>query len=477
MVKDLTAFFPDILRQIGAIADAQGIQVFVVGGYLRDLLLTKDGNRSRRCDLDFTVVGEAVPFVQLLQQKLGARNIIVYEQFGTAMLELADGKLEFVTARTESYLQDSRKPRVVKANLESDLSRRDFTINAMAVGLNSGNWGQFYDPYQGLADLQMRMLRTPLDPEMTFSDDPLRILRAVRFATVLDFQIVEETQAAIQKMAPRLEIIANERITDELFKMLTAAVPSKGFLLLDKMKILPYVFPELVEMKGVEQRNEFHHKDVFFHSMKVIDNVAQASDQLPLRFAALLHDVAKPRTKRFDDQVGWTFHGHDEIGARMMEDIAQRMRLSNRLKEYVQKLIRLHLRPIFLATEEVTDSAIRRLIIQAGDDLADLIILCRADITSGNPQRVREHLKNFDFVMKRVLEVTENDKLRSFQSPVRGDKIMAVCGIPPSPLVGRIKKAIEEAILDGKIPNEYDAALNYLCQIKDQFVVQSETKN
>lgn len=466
MHETLIEKFPEILKKIGEIADQQALEVFVVGGYVRDLFL----GDAQKTDIDFTVVGDALAFARELKERLSARNLILYERFGTAMLQVEPYKFEFVTARKESYAKDSRKPVVKPADILSDLSRRDFTINTLAVGLNRKNWGKLYDPFQGLQDLGRKIIRTPLEPETTFEDDPLRILRAVRFATVLAFEIEPSTRQAIQKMASRLEIVSRERISEELLKILGSSKPSRGFHLLDELGILPFVLPEMVEMKGVEQRHEFHHKDVFFHTLKVLDNVAQVSDKLPLRLTALFHDVAKPRTKRFDEKVGWTFHGHDELGARMMEKIARRMRLSREVKEYIQKLIRLHLRPIFLATEEVTDSAIRRLIVQAGEDLDDLIILCRADITSGNPGRVRNHLQNFDFVMKRVKEVQQKDQLRSFQSPVRGDKIMEVCNISPGPLVGKIKHAIEEAILEGKIPNEYDAALEYLMQIKDQYL-------
>ena len=473
MLKDKVKFIPKILQTIGKSADALDIPIYVVGGFVRDMLLADNSVIESRKDLDFTVVGDAIQFSKMLKKEFDANNLVVYERFGTAMLEVDEFKLEFVTAREESYAADSRKPLVRRADLKSDLSRRDFTINAIAMGLNTDEWLKLHDPFKGQSDLKKRIIRTPLDPEVTFNDDPLRILRATRFATVLKFDIEAKTQAAIKKMAHRLEIVSKERITDELFKILASLMPSIGFLLMDELQVLPFVFPELLEMKGVEQRKGFHHKDVFRHTLIVVDNVAKVSDSLSLRLAALMHDVAKPRTKRFDEEAGWTFHGHDEIGARMMEKIASRMRISKEMKEFVQKLIRLHLRPIFLSSEEVTDSAIRRLIVQAGDDLDDLLKLCRADITSGNPRRVREHLKNFDFVMERVSEVVEKDELRNFQSPVRGDKIMEICEVPPGPMVGKLKAAIEEAILDGKIPNEYDAALAYLLEIKDEILQTS----
>ena len=460
----------EFLKRVGQVADAGSFEVYAVGGYVRDQFLEGVPKRANRKDIDFVVVGDALEFARILKSQLNGRNLVVYKRFGTAMLEIGDYKLEFVTARTESYPEDSRKPIVEKADLLSDLSRRDFTINTLALGLNSSMFGRVYDPFSGLKDIEKRIIRTPLDPEITFKDDPLRILRAVRFATTLHFAIEEKTRQAIIKMAPRLKILSWERITDEFLKMLAADRPSQGIFLLDELGLLEYVFPELPDLKGVEQRQGFHHKDVFLHTLKVLDNVAEKTDKIPLRFAALVHDIAKPRTKAFKEGIGWTFHGHDEIGARMMEKIARRMRLSNEFKKYVQKLVRLHMRLIFLSTDDVTDSAIRRLIVQAGDDLDDLFILCRADITSGNPEKVRKHLANFDFVVRRVEEVREKDQLRAFQSPVRGEEIMDLTGLKPGPLVGKLKKAIEEAILDGIIPNEHDAARYYLLQIKDQFL-------
>ncbi|HDL18078.1 MAG TPA: HD domain-containing protein [Bacteroidetes bacterium] len=473
MNEEFLQKFPEILFTLGKIADKQNVELYVVGGFVRDLLL----QTGEKKDIDFSVIGDAVSFAKSLQSEIGARNVVVYERFGTAMTEVEGFKLEFVTAREESYSADSRKPKVKKADLISDLSRRDFTINTLTVGLNEKNRGKLYDPFNGIRDIEKKMIRTPLDPEMTFNDDPLRILRAVRFAATLNFEIEMSTKEAIKKMASRLKIVSAERITDELLKILSGKKPSTGFLLLSELEVLPFVIPEMIPMKGVEQRNDFHHKDVFFHTLKVVDNVAAVSEKLPLRLTALFHDVAKPRTKRFDEKIGWTFHGHDEIGARMMEKIANRMRLSRHLKEYSQKLIRLHLRPIFLAGEGVTDSAVRRLIVQAGEELDDLILLCRADITSGNPERVQKHLQNFDLVMARVQEVREKDALRKFQSPVRGDEIMEICQLQPGPEVGRIKKAIEEAILDGVIKNEYDEALNYLYEIKDEYLKNTGKKN
>jgi len=363
---------------------------------------------------------------------------------------------------------------VEPADLQADLARRDFTINAMAIALNRSNFGQLVDPFNGLKDLKRKLIRTPLDPVETFKDDPLRIMRAIRFATWLELKIEQQTLEAIRRMRDRLKIISQERITDEFLKILLAQRPSRGLLLMEETGVLELIFPELVAMKGVEERRGYHHKDVFFHTLQVLDNVAVASDKLELRFAALVHDIGKPRTKQFLDSKGWTFHGHEEVGARMLPRIGRRLRLPNDMIEYAQKLTRLHLRPIALTEEDVTDSAYRRLLVQAGEELEDLLILCRADITSQNPRRVRRHLQNFDRVVQRLHEVEEKDRMRAFQSPVRGDEIMELTGLRPGPLVGKLKRMIEEAILEGQIPNEHDAARRYLLEIKDQVLSEAE---
>jgi len=458
----------DILKKIGQVADQEGFEVYAVGGYVRDKLLFADSGDFERKDIDFVVVGDGLKFTEVLKRRLRARRLVTYERFGTAMLAYKDYQLEFVSARKESYREDSRKPQVEKADLLSDLARRDFTINAIALGLNQHNFGQIVDPFDGRGDLRRRIIRTPLDPETTFKDDPLRILRAIRFAAQLEFRIEESAKKAIMKMRERLSIVSQERITDELMKILAARRPSIGLRLMDQTGVLELILPEISAMKGVDQKDGYHHKDVFNHTLKVVDNVARVSQKLPLRFTALFHDVAKPRVKTFKEGVGWTFHGHDALGAKMMEKICRRLKLPNNLLKYAQKLIRLHLRPISLANEGVTDSAIRRLLVQAGEDLEDLLILCRADITSGNPLRVKQHLANFDYLVRRMEEVEEKDRMRAFQSPVRGDEIMRVCGIPPGPMVGKLKKMIEEAILEGEIPNEHDAAFEYLLKIKDE---------
>jgi len=454
-----------LLSRIGAIADRAGVRAFVVGGYVRDLLLGKDVR-----DIDIVVEGDGIAFARTVAGALGAENVVVFEKFGTAMLALPEGKVEFVGARTERYTPESRKPRVSAGTLEEDLRRRDFTVNAMAVCLNAGCRGELLDPLQGVADLRAGILRTPLEPVRTFDDDPLRTMRAIRFASQLSFAIEPEALAAIASMKDRLAIVSQERITDEFLKILGTAVPSVGLKLLFETGVMKVVFPEVEQMSGVDQRGDHHHKDVFLHTCMVVDNVALASRKLWLRFSALVHDIAKPRTKVFLPGAGWTFHGHEELGARMMKKIFQRMRFPLEPLPYVEKLIRLHLRPQVLVDEIVTDSAVRRLVFEAGEDIDDLMILCRADITSKNPALVSKYLRNYDLVLKKVQEVIEKDRLRNWQPPVRGEEIMAVCNLEPGRPVGVLKKAIEEAILDGKIPNEHDAALEYLLRIKDEIL-------
>lgn len=463
----MTPNFKNILfEQLGRVADDMGVHIYVVGGYVRDRFLERPDDK----DIDFVVVGDGPAFAERAADHLGAKKVTVYKRFGTAMIHHDGATLEFVGARKESYRGDSRKPEVESAGLDDDLARRDFTINAMAVALNPENFGQLIDPFNGQRDLQKQIIRTPLDPKQTFYDDPLRIMRAVRFASQLNFEIDKKTHAGLKSEAHRLEIISQERITDELMKILRCDKPSVGFRLMEETGILDIILPEIANLKGVDQVGQHRHKDVFYHTLKVLDNLALTSDKLKLRIAALYHDVAKPATKAYDPQVGWTFHGHEEIGARMFRKIGRRLRVSNETITYVMKLIRLHLRPINLSEEGVTDSAIRRLIFNAGDDIDDLLTLCRADITSGNPQRVKKYLGNFEYVMQRVVEVEEKDRLRNFQPPVRGEEIMQVFGLQPGPMVGKIKNAIEEAILNGDIPNEYDAAFAYMMRIKDELL-------
>ncbi|MGQ9798411.1 MAG: CCA tRNA nucleotidyltransferase [Ignavibacterium sp.] len=454
-----------IISTIKEAAQKNSIEVFMVGGVVRDLIL-----KRQRSDLDFLVIGDSLKFAELVAKKLGIQKVTKFRNFGTAHFIYQNFDIEFVGARKESYNRNSRKPIVEDGTFEDDIKRRDFTINTMAISLNEKNFGELIDIFNGYNDLQSKLIKTPLDPIQTFDDDPLRIMRAFRFAAQLEFQVDESIMNAAKEMKERLRIVSQERITDEFLKILSAPKPSIGLKLLYDSEVLQIIFPEIHNLAGVDQRQDYHHKDVFLHTLIVVDNISQATENLWLRFAALVHDIAKPLTKKFVDGIGWTFHGHEELGARMMKNIFQRMKLPMNKLEYVEKLVRLHLRPIALAKEGVTDSAIRRLIVQAGEDLQDLITLCRADITSRNPQKVEKYLANYEAVMQKVLEVQEKDRLRAFQSPVRGDEIMKICNLKPSKKVGEIKKAIEDAILDGVIENSHEAALEYLMKIKDDFL-------
>ncbi|MBN2414238.1 HD domain-containing protein [bacterium] len=420
-------------------------------------------------EIDFVAVGDAPALALETCRRLNGHGFVVYEKFGTASFLLDGRQFEFVTARAETYHVDSRNPEVRQSSLDDDLRRRDFTVNALAMKVNRKGFGDIFDPFNGRRDIKRRLIRTPLDPERTFSDDPLRIMRAARFAGQLNFHIAPETLAAMAGEKERLKIVSQERITAELLKILSHPKPSIGLRILQDTGVMEIIFPELAHLSGVEQRDDYHHKDVFAHTLKVVDNAAAISDDILLRFTALVHDLGKPAVKRFEEGLGWTFHSHELVGERMLNGICRRLKLSNEFKHYSKKLTRLHMRPIQLIGEEVTDSAVRRLLVQAGDDVEALMTLCRADITSGNPGRVKKHLANFDHVVQRMQEVEEKDKMRAFQSPVRGDEIMRICGLEPGPAVGRIKNRIEEAILDGTIPNEYDAAMAYLHEIKDQY--------
>jgi poly(A) polymerase len=453
------------LLRIGALADKKKVEAYVVGGYVRDKFLGKEVK-----DIDIVVIGDGIAFAREVAAMFKLNNIVTFEKFGTAMLPIDGGKIEFVAAREEAYDPSSRKPTVKKATLESDLSRRDFTVNALAASLNKERLGEVVDPFNGYADLQKKILLTPLAPDQTFDDDPLRMMRAVRFASQLQFHIQQATLESIQRKVERITIISKERITDEFFKILASDKPSIGLKLLHETGLAKHIFPELEDMVGVEQRKDYHHKDVFLHTLKVVDNICTTTDDVWLRFVALVHDIAKPRTKAFKEGIGWTFHGHEDLGARMMKSIFKRMRLPLDKLPYVENLVRLHLRPMVMVSEEVTDSAIRRLLFDAGESIDDLMNLCRADITSQNPGRVARYLKNYDIVIDKMKEVEEKDRLRNWQPPIRGDEIMQICGIPPSPLVGILKGKIEEAILDGQIPNEHDAALAFLLSIKDSVI-------
>ncbi len=455
----------DFLKKVTKIAQERNEQVYIVGGFVRDILLNRERN-----DIDFLIVGDGPSFAEKLSEELGVKNINIFKNFGTAHFKYSNFDLEFVGARKESYQKESRNPKVETATLEEDLSRRDFTINTLVLSLNENDFGEVIDKFNGLKDLVNQIIKTPLNPNETFDDDPLRILRAFRFASQLQFEVTENIMEAANENRKRLMIVSQERITEEFLLILRSQKPSIGLKLLYYSNVMEVVFPEIYNLGGVDQRKDHHHKDVFLHTCQVVDNIANETDDIWLRFAALVHDIAKPQTKAFDEKVGWTFHGHEELGARMMEKIFRRMKLPLNKLPYIEKLIRLHLRPIALVDSNVTDSAIRRLIVQADDDLEDLITLCRADITSKNPKKVSRYLNNYEIVMQKVREVQEKDKLRAFQSPVRGDEIMEICGIPPSKKVGEIKSAIEEAILEGKIPNEYEAARNYLLKIKDRYL-------
>ncbi len=462
-IKELNKY--NFLKTASLLADKRNEELYLVGGFVRDIILKRNKN-----EMDFLVVGDGINFAEQFANDLGIKEISIYKNFGTAHFNYQRIALEFVGARKESYKRNSRNPKVEKGTLDDDLNRRDFTINSLAVSLNAKTFGKLIDKFDGLKDIERKLIKTPLEAKKTFDDDPLRIMRAFRFAAQLNFSVDESVLKAASLMADRLKIVSQERITDELIKILAADKPSVGLILLFESGILKVIFPELHNLAGVEQRNDFHHKDVFYHTCIVVDNIASVSDNLWLRFASLVHDIAKPLTKKFIDGIGWTYHGHEELGARMMKSIFERMKLPLIKLDYIKKLIRLHLRPIALVDEEVTDSAIRRMIVATDDDLDDLITLCRADITSKNPNKVSKYLENYEIVMQKVKEVRERDKLRAFQSPVRGEEIMKICNIPPSKLVGDMKTAIEEAILDGKIGNNYEEAYAYFLSIKDEYL-------
>jgi poly(A) polymerase len=459
--KDLTH---PIFKQVGEVADRLNLQTYVVGGFVRDLVLKRPTN-----DVDFVCVGSGIELARAVAKALGPEvQVHVYKNFGTAHVPHKDFNLEFVGARKESYQRDSRKPIVENGTLMDDQLRRDFTINALAISLNSLSYGEVVDPFDGLSDMKKKIIRTPVEPVTTFSDDPLRMMRAARFASQLDFDIEPDTYEAMISQAERLKIVSQERITDELNKIIMSPVPSYGFKLLFHSGLLKIFFPELVLLHGVEYVGNNAHKDNFFHTLQVLDNVAKVSDDLWLRWAAVLHDIAKPQTKRYDKAQGWTFHGHEDKGARMVPGIFRRMKLPmNEQMLKVQKLVRLHLRPIPLA-KEVTDSAIRRLLFDAGDDIDALMKLCRADITSKNLQKVDRFLKNFDLVERRMAEVEEKDKIRNFQPPVTGDEIIRIFNLAPGPVVGEIKERIKDAILDGQIRNDREEALALMREIAQE---------
>lgn len=448
-----------VFHMISEAADELGVDCYVVGGYVRDLFLERPST-----DIDVVVVGSGIALAEALKRKCGrGAHVSVFRNFGTAQLKWHGMEVEFVGARKESYSHDSRKPVVEDGTLEDDQNRRDFTINAMAVCLNADRFGQLVDPFDGFYDMEDRLIRTPLDPDITFSDDPLRMMRCIRFATQLDFYIDDETFAALERNRERISIISRERIAEELNKIVASPTPSKGFVQLDRCGLLPLVFPELAALSGVETVNGRAHKDNFYHTLEVLDNVARQSDDLWLRWAALLHDIGKPRSKRWDPKLGWTFHNHDYVGEKMIPNIFRAMKLPmNEKMKKVQKLVGLHMRPIAIADEVVTDSAVRRLLFEAGDDIDDLMVLCEADITSKNEVKKQRFLDNFRLVRQKLKDLEERDRIRNFQPPVDGIEIMQTFGLEPCSEVGQLKAAIKDAILDGVIPNEHDAAYAFL---------------
>jgi putative nucleotidyltransferase with HDIG domain len=451
----------DFFHTIGTVCDVAGVKGYVIGGYVRDCLL------QRTCkDIDIVVTGDGIRIAELSAKALGPDiHVTVFKNFGTAMLNYGDWSIEFVGARKESYRSESRKPDVAAGTLEDDQKRRDFTINALAIGLNGDDLGKLVDPFGGIRDLDNGILRTPLEPGITYSDDPLRMMRAIRFSTQLGFTIEEQSLKAISENNDRIRIVSMERISDELNKILLAPVPSIGFKLLFDTGLLHKFFPQMAALYGVEYVKGQGHKDNFYHTLQVVDNICKNTDNLWLRWAAVLHDIAKPATKRFEEGNGWTFHGHEDKGARMVPKIFAQLKLpQNEKMKYVQKLVLLHLRPIVLAQSIVTDSAVRRLLFEAGDDIDDLMTLCQADITSKNEMKVKKYLQNFELVKQKLIEVEEKDRVRNWQPPITGEMIMAAFDLKPGLEIGIIKNAIREAILDGVIPNDYDQAYQFMLE-------------
>lgn len=456
----------DLFKKIYKIAQSINYPVYVVGGYVRDSIL---GNQGK--DIDFVVIGDAMVFADKLKAELQLKNLVRYARFGTFMANYQGYTLEFVNARKESYSPDSRNPVTETTDLLTDLSRRDFTINTLAMEISDDNFGKIIDVYNGQKDLKKGIIRTPLLPDQTFSDDPLRMMRAVRFASRFKFEIERGTFNSIKKNASRLSIISVERIQDEFNKIIMTNQPSFGIELLEKSGLLEQFLPEVTAMKGIEQKKEFHHKDVYYHTLEVLDNLAETTNKPDVRLAGLFHDIAKPNTKGFVEGSGWTFHGHEVVGERMTRAILKRLKYSNETIQHVKKLVRLHLRPMALIGDEVTDSAIRRLLFLAGEAFDDLMVLCRADITSKNQARVKKYTANYDYLLKKIEQVEERDRVRNFQPPINGKEIMEIFNTGPGPLIGKIKNFVLEEILEGNVANDHEACLKLVLDNKKKFEV------